>query len=285
MTSDLKKILIVEDDPDVADYMKRCFEQAGYAVLGPAITAHQAVTLAAATTPDMLVSDIKLSGEMDGIDLCKYISTHYNIPVLLISGYHVTTIREYNLLSTRCVFLEKPFTEQELLQRVSDALNETHAQNRLKETQSELSQFLHATSPQDMQTLQVIDTQHLASLITNTVTPFLTIKGIPIQTQESHDHYWVLTDIAVFESLLKHVAQVIVDTAASNSQISTTITFKKKLSQFVIEITLPQTAQDAFSLCSTQKEQIQYLSQLAKVTLEWKQSEDLLSIQAHLKII
>ena len=69
-------------------------------------------------TPDILVSDVLMPGEMNGIELAGAARTHHpSLPILLVSGYAEAVDLDYPLLS-------KPFTIQDLEQRLLEILGD-----------------------------------------------------------------------------------------------------------------------------------------------------------------
>ncbi len=81
-----EQILIAEDDPTMAQDLKYKLENLGYEVAGITHSAEQAVILAQRLRPDLVLMDIQLSGEMDGIQAAEQIRT-LRVPIVYISGY------------------------------------------------------------------------------------------------------------------------------------------------------------------------------------------------------
>jgi len=81
------KILVVEDNPDVAEVTEDMCRDLGYDVQG-ARTAKEAYRLIESEPFDLVISDIVMPGEMDGVELARRIRDSYpEIPVLLVTGF------------------------------------------------------------------------------------------------------------------------------------------------------------------------------------------------------
>ena len=75
------KVLVVEDEGVVALDITQELESAGYSVVGHVISGEAAVAKSGELRPDVILMDIHLQGELDGIAAAEQISTRYNIPV------------------------------------------------------------------------------------------------------------------------------------------------------------------------------------------------------------
>src|SRR5215831_5288370 len=80
------QILIAEDDPSVAQELKCRLESLEYEVVGLTHYAEEAVDLADSLKPDLVLMDIQLAGEMDGIQAAEQIRK-LRVPLIYVSGY------------------------------------------------------------------------------------------------------------------------------------------------------------------------------------------------------
>ena len=78
----MKKILIVEDEAIVAMENKMNLTKAGFLVVGSVSSAEDALLKIAETLPDLILMDIKLKGDLNGIDAVSIIREKNNIPVV-----------------------------------------------------------------------------------------------------------------------------------------------------------------------------------------------------------
>ncbi|MET4083104.1 DNA-binding NtrC family response regulator [Pedobacter sp. UYP30] len=109
-----KKILIVEDEFIVADDLQLTLQQAGYQVCGIASSFKEAKLLIESTKPSLVLLDIQLMGEKNGIDLAQELKVK-NIPFVFLSANSNQTILEKAKLTEPFGFLVKPFREKDLL--------------------------------------------------------------------------------------------------------------------------------------------------------------------------
>ena len=80
-------ILIVEDESILAEDLGLSLENLGYLVRGKVSTGEEAVKLAEELRPDLILMDIKLQGDIDGIEAADQIRTRLDIPVVYLTGY------------------------------------------------------------------------------------------------------------------------------------------------------------------------------------------------------
>ena len=81
------KILVVEDDWHVAEEMKGKLAKLGYAVSGIVSNGEEVVENVKENTPELVLMDIVLKGEMDGIEAAEQIRNLFNIPVVFVTAY------------------------------------------------------------------------------------------------------------------------------------------------------------------------------------------------------
>ncbi|WP_209673793.1 ATP-binding response regulator [Methanolinea mesophila] len=113
-----KRVLIVEDEGIVAMAINDTLKKMGYTVTGICSTGEDAIVTAAKTVPDVVLMDIHLKGEVDGIEAADKINKLYGIPVIYLTAYaDDETIRR--ALSTGSYgYLVKPFNARELFSNI-----------------------------------------------------------------------------------------------------------------------------------------------------------------------
>lgn len=82
----IKKILIAEDDMIIQMFLSKIINNAGFRVVGEARNYIEILKLVDKTQPDLIVMDIGLEGEKDGIETARVLSKKNNIPILFITG-------------------------------------------------------------------------------------------------------------------------------------------------------------------------------------------------------
>ncbi len=106
------KLLIVEDEALVAMGVCREFKDLGYDVCPPAISGKQAIEIAEREQPDVMLVDIMLPGEMNGIEAAVEIRSRLGIPFAYITGYESQEIVDRALATNPIGFFLKPLNCQ-----------------------------------------------------------------------------------------------------------------------------------------------------------------------------
>jgi len=108
------KVLIVEDDKLIVYIEQWRLSKLGYEVCGSAGTGIEALNCVAKMRPDIVLMDISLEGEMDGIETARQIKKNFNIPVIFVSA-HVdgATIERARAIHPGG-FIQKPFNDDDL---------------------------------------------------------------------------------------------------------------------------------------------------------------------------
>lgn len=117
-----KKILIVEDSFDIAEIVAILLEREGHKITGIVESGEEALISAAASAPDVVITDIGLPGEIDGIETATYISHLFRIPVIFMTGATDQETIDRANSAEPYGYLAKPFKKSELLSTVSLAL-------------------------------------------------------------------------------------------------------------------------------------------------------------------
>ena len=84
-----ENILIVEDDGILAAFLQDTLTGLGYTALQPVATGEEAITKAAVQKLDLVLMDIELAGEMNGITAAEHIQSASDIPIIYLSGYAI----------------------------------------------------------------------------------------------------------------------------------------------------------------------------------------------------
>lgn len=108
------KILIVEDEIIIAIDLKIRLENLGYHILGIALNGEDAIKKIREKNPDLVLMDIQLNGDMDGIKVAQQIRNQYNIPFIYITGSHDNSLLDRAKQTNPIGFISKPFDETEI---------------------------------------------------------------------------------------------------------------------------------------------------------------------------
>lgn len=127
------KILIVEDEAIVALHEEENLKNMGYMVAGKASSGEEAIRKVEETKPDLVLMDIVLKGEMDGIEAAGQIHARFNIPVIYVTAYGDEKTLQRAKLTEPFGYILKPFKERDLHVAIGIALYKHEMENRLKE--------------------------------------------------------------------------------------------------------------------------------------------------------
>ncbi len=116
------RILVVEDEHIVAMGIKKMLKSLGYKVTGIAFTGEDAVSKAESTFPDLVLMDIMLKGNLDGIEAAREIIKRFDLPVVYLSAYSDSQILERAKQTGPFGYIVKPFEEKDLHSSIEMAL-------------------------------------------------------------------------------------------------------------------------------------------------------------------
>jgi CheY-like chemotaxis protein len=127
------KILVVEDERIIASGIKKDLESMGYTVADIASSGPQAIEIASMEKPDLVLMDIVLKGDMDGIEAAHEIINRYDIPIIYLTAYADEEILERAMVTEPYGYLIKPFNDSELKANIEMALYKHKAENERKD--------------------------------------------------------------------------------------------------------------------------------------------------------
>ncbi|MEN1761487.1 diguanylate cyclase [Anoxynatronum sibiricum] len=129
------KIFIVEDSPLDEQIMKDALLQRGYRIMGVAHSVEEAMPMIMKRKPDLVLMDITLKGEKDGIWAAGQVQNTLGIPVLFVSGLLNEDMMARVLAAEPSGFLVKPFNEKELYINIELALYKSEMKRQLRKTE------------------------------------------------------------------------------------------------------------------------------------------------------
>ena len=139
-----KKILIVEDEPITALDLKKTLTNVGFEVVSIEDKGKNAIKKAEELRPDLVLMDIVLKGEIDGIEAAEKINNQLDIPVVYLTAYSNDKLFERAKLTGPYGFLVKPFDFYELKCTLESALCRYELELELKESEKNLKVFLNS---------------------------------------------------------------------------------------------------------------------------------------------
>lgn len=116
------KILVVEDEGVLAKGIEKKMGTLGYTVTGIAFSGEEAIRMAEEQQPDLVLMDIKLHGEMDGIEAAGQIREKFNLPVVYLTAYSDKETTNRAKITEPYGYILKPVGERELHCNIEMAL-------------------------------------------------------------------------------------------------------------------------------------------------------------------
>ena len=134
------KILIVDDEVIIAEDLKQRLTGLGYTVTGTAVSAAKAFEAIGRERPDLILMDIVLAGETDGIEAAETVREEFDLPVVFITAYADQGRLERAKLILPFGYILKPFQDRDLRIAVEMALYVAKADSRRRRAEDELRQ-------------------------------------------------------------------------------------------------------------------------------------------------
>lgn len=116
----MKKILVVDDEPAIRDLVQMVLAREGYQVL-VAEDGQSALELVPVHKPDLIILDLMLP-DISGHEVCKKISDHHQIPIIMLTAKHEVVDKVLGLEFGADDYITKPFDARELLARIKALL-------------------------------------------------------------------------------------------------------------------------------------------------------------------
>lgn len=117
------KILVIEDDPIYASAIEMLIDEMGYELAAQTNTSNEVLRLIKATSPDLLLLDIHIQGDMDGIQVAEYLyQEQISIPVIFITSFRDNQTFERAKNTNPFAYMIKPFDKDTLQRTIELAL-------------------------------------------------------------------------------------------------------------------------------------------------------------------
>lgn len=139
-----EKIFIVEDEAIVAESLNDHLESLGYTVCGQASSGEQALLNISKNKPDLVLMDIRLKGEMDGVESAKRVSKLYGIPIVFLTAYSDSETLKRAKLVEPFGYLIKPYKVRELHTTLEITLYKHRMEKLIKENERRLDTLLRS---------------------------------------------------------------------------------------------------------------------------------------------
>jgi CheY-like chemotaxis protein len=123
------RILVVEDEYLVAMLAEAALLDAGFVVVGIAQSADEAIGMAMAHSPDLVIMDIRLAGEGDGIDAAMHLAQH-DVPCVFATAHTDPATRTRGDAAAPLAWVSKPYTAADLVTATRSALAQVETGRR-----------------------------------------------------------------------------------------------------------------------------------------------------------
>jgi two-component system KDP operon response regulator KdpE len=137
--SDKPKILVVDDEPQIARVLKTTLSARGYSIR-TAADGDDALLAMKSWTPDLVITDLRMPN-MNGVELCRHLRAKSGIPIIVLSVRNEERTKVEALDAGADDYVTKPFSVDELLARVRAALRRASAAQRPESELIEVGHF------------------------------------------------------------------------------------------------------------------------------------------------
>ncbi len=138
------KVMVVEDESIVAKDIENMLKRVEYDVPAVVSSGEEAIEKVAQTSPDLVLMDIMLKGDMDGVEAAEQIRSRFHIPVIYITAYADDTTLQRAKITEPYGYLLKPFQDRELHTTIEMALYRHKMERKLKESEQWFSTTLRS---------------------------------------------------------------------------------------------------------------------------------------------
>lgn len=139
-----EKIIVVEDERVVARDIEKRLKKLGYVVPASVASGEEAIEQVAELRPDLVLMDIRLKGQMDGIEAAEHIRTDFDIPVVYLTAYADESTLQRAKVTEPFGYVVKPFDERDLQVAIEIALRRRLSEKAIRvalEKEKELSEL------------------------------------------------------------------------------------------------------------------------------------------------
>jgi CheY-like chemotaxis protein len=116
------RVLIVEDETLIAEELRERLSQFGYSVIAAVDTADEGIAIATRERPDLVLMDIRLKGEKDGVQAAQEIRQQVDIPIVYVTAYSDRLTVDRARQTDHDAYVLKPFHRRELQSTIEVAM-------------------------------------------------------------------------------------------------------------------------------------------------------------------
>ncbi|HSA77765.1 MAG TPA: response regulator, partial [Nitrospirota bacterium] len=148
-------IFVVEDEVIIADDIKSYLQKFGYKVPSIATSGEEALKRVRDIRPDLVLMDIVLRGEMDGIETAERIRSEFDVPVVYLTAFADDQTLERAKITEPFGYIIKPFEERDLYTTIEMALYKHKMERKLKESEGKFRRIVETAQ----EGIWVLDTE------------------------------------------------------------------------------------------------------------------------------
>ena len=142
----MSRILVVDDEVIISMQIEERLNSMGYDVVGRATSGREAVDKSRELNPDLVLMDIVMPGEMDGIEASRVIKDESEIPVVFLTAY----ADDENIMRAKTTepfgYLIKPFQEREIKAAIEVALYNKHVGAKIRQSEQKYHTIMEAAN-------------------------------------------------------------------------------------------------------------------------------------------
>jgi PAS domain S-box-containing protein len=138
------KVLVVEDELIIAKGIEKRLIALGYAVTGTVPSGEEALVKALETSPDLIIMDIHLQGDMDGVETAAKIRSVVDIPIIYLTAYADPVSLGRAKLTEPFGYIVKPFQDQTLRSAIEMGIYKHRMEGRLRSSEQWLATILRS---------------------------------------------------------------------------------------------------------------------------------------------
>jgi DNA-binding NarL/FixJ family response regulator len=176
-------VLIADDDVSTTMELEMAIPQMGYALLGTARTGREAVRMARDLRPDVILMDIVMPGEIDGIAAAEIIREELNIPSVFLTGYDDDVLLKRAKQVEAYGYIMKPISDAQTRSAIEIALSKKAADDRIKERNRDLHTALRVLIQESSRKRKSAEEEFVVSLEKRLVPHVLKLKTCPLDAK------------------------------------------------------------------------------------------------------
>ncbi len=149
-------VLIVEDEPIIASDIEMTLKEDDYSIIGIAFSSTKAIDLLHRTSPDIVLLDIAIQGDKDGIEIAQMINEKYKVPFIYITSFSDKQTLERAKATLPYGYIVKPFKDRDIISAIEMAVYRFATDHNHQLPPIEMLPGLTPLTPGEYQVLQCI---------------------------------------------------------------------------------------------------------------------------------